>query len=113
MIGLNRHTGRKIEGAAHLAQSILDILTTPKGSLVMLRDYGSGLPDVIDQPLNGETLIDAYQATAEALDLWEPRIDLARIQVVDAHAGYVEFELTDAEGDVIPMPVDLSAEVAA
>ena len=112
MIGLNRHTGRKIEGAAHLAQSILDILTTPKGTLVMQRDYGSDLPDVIDQPLNGETLIDAYQATAEALDLWEPRIDLARIQVVDTRAGYAEFELTDADGNVISMPVDLNAEAA-
>jgi len=104
MIGMNRHTGRKIEGAAHLAQSIHDILTTPKGSLVMLRDYGSDLPDVIDQPLNGETMIDAYLATAEALDLWEP---------VATRAGYAEFELYDAEGNVIPMPVDLNAEVAA
>ncbi|MEX0319449.1 MAG: GPW/gp25 family protein [Ruegeria sp.] len=106
---MNRHTGRSIEGGAHLAQSIHDILTTPKGSLVMLRDYGSDLPDIIDHPLNGETLIDAYQATAEALDLWEPRIDLARIQLVNAGAGFAEFELTDAEGNVIPMPIDLSA----
>lgn len=113
MIGMNRHTGRKIEGAAHLAQSIHDILTTPKGSLVMLRDYGSDLPDVIDQPLNGETMIDAYLATADALDLWEPRIDLARIELVAAHAGYAEFELYDAEGNVIPMPVDLNAEMTA
>lgn len=113
MIGMNRHTGRKIEGAAHLAQSIYDILTTPKGSLVMLRDYGSELPNLIDQPLNGETMIDAYMATAEALDLWEPRIDLARIGLVATRAGYAEFELYDAEGNVIPMPLDLSAEVAA
>lgn len=112
MIGMNILTGRKIEGAAHLAQSINDILTTPKGSLVMLRDYGSDLPDVIDQPLNGETMIDAYLATAEALDLWEPRIDLARIELVAARAGYVEFELYDAGGKVISMPVDLNAEVA-
>ncbi len=113
MIGMNRHTGRKIEGAAHLAQSIHDILTTPKGSLVMLRDYGSDLPDVIDQPLNGETMIDAYLATAEALDLWEPRFDLARIELVASRAGYAEFELYDADGNVIPMPVNLNSELAA
>jgi len=111
MSGMNRHTGRALEGTAHLAQSIHDILTTPKGSLVMERDYGSDLPDIIDQPLNGETMIDAYQATAEALDLWEPRIDLARIKLVATRAGYAEFELTDAEGGVIPMPVDLTSEV--
>ncbi len=113
MIGIDRHTGRAIGGTAHLAQSILDILTTPRGSLVMLRDYGSDLPDVIDQPLNGETLIDAYQATAEALDLWEPRIDLARIHLVAARPGYAEFELTGADGTVIPLPVDLNHRTRA
>lgn len=113
MIGMNRHSGRKIEGAAHLAQSIHDILTTPKGSLVMLRDYGSDLPDIIDQPLNGETMIDAYQATAEALDLWEPRIDLARMKVVETRAGYLALELFDQDDNAIPMPIDLNAGVAA
>ncbi len=104
MIGMNRHTGRKLEGGAHLAQSILDILTTPKGTLVMQRTYGSDLPDVIDQPLNGETLIDAYQATAEALALWEPRISLGRVQVLDARPGYAELELADTDGNVIDLP---------
>lgn len=110
MSGMDRRTGRRIDGAAHLAQSIHDILTTLKGTRVMRRDYGSDLPGVIDQPLNGETLIDAYQATAEALDLWEPRIELARIRLVAARAGYAEFELIDAEGEVLPMPVDLTGQ---
>lgn len=112
MSGMNRQTGRQIEGDAHLAQSIHNILTTPKGTTVMLRDYGSDLPAVIDQPLNGETMIDVYQATAEALALWEPRIDLARVQVVSAKAGYAELELTDANGDLIPMPIDIRGTAA-
>lgn len=110
MIGMNRHTGRRISGDAHLAQSIHDILTTPKNTTVMRRDYGSDLPEIIDQPLNGETMIDAYLATAEALDLWEPRIDLARIQLVETRAGYAAFDLIDQEGKVLPMPIDLFAE---
>lgn len=110
MTGMNRHNGQRLEGKAHLAQSILDILTTPKGSLVMLRDYGSDLPRVIDQPLNGETLIDAYQATAEALALWEPRIELGRVQVTEARAGFAALELTDTDGNLIELPVDLSTE---
>ncbi|MCF6432908.1 GPW/gp25 family protein [Leisingera sp. MMG026] len=101
---MDRHTGRRLEDGAHLAQSILDILTTPKGTLVMLRDYGSDLPDVIDQPLNGETLIDVYQATAEALALWEPRISLGRVQVIDARPGYAELELIDTGGNTIDLP---------
>lgn len=113
MIGMSRHTGRKIKGSAHLAQSIHDILTTPKGSLVMLRDYGSDLPDIIDQPINGETVLDVFQATAEALDRWEPRVDLARIELVASRPGYAELELWDTTGNLIPMPVDLEAEGAA
>jgi phage baseplate assembly protein W len=107
MIGMDRHSGRQLSGEAHLAQSIHDILTTPKGTRVMQRGYGSDLPNIIDQPLNGETMIDAYMATAEALDLWEPRIDLARIELVGAGAGFAEFLLTDGEGREIPMPVNL------
>jgi len=112
MTGMNRQTGRHIDTKGHLAQSVHDILTTPKGSLVMLRDYGSDLPEAIDRPLNGETLIDAYQAIAEALDLWEPRIGLARVAVVEARAGFAMFELYDTDGHTIPMPVDLSGPPA-
>lgn len=111
MSGMNRHTGRQIEGAEHLAQSIHDILTTPKGSLVMLRDYGSDLPDIIDQPITGETMIDVYQATAEALAQWEPRHKLARVQILATEPGKIELELLDENGNVLPMP--LENEVAA
>jgi len=107
MSGMNRHTGLAVEGSAHLSQSILDILTTPKGTRVMRRDYGSDLPNIIDQPINGETLVDIYQATAEALDEWEPRLELARVQLAHAEAGRIEIELTDADGN------SLLAEVAA
>ncbi|MGD7246543.1 GPW/gp25 family protein, partial [Ralstonia pseudosolanacearum] len=52
MTGMNSSTGRAIADRPHLAQSIGDILTTPIGSRVMRRDYGSEVPDLIDQPLN-------------------------------------------------------------
>ncbi|UWR50803.1 GPW/gp25 family protein [Phaeobacter inhibens] len=112
MTGMSRHSGRALRGDGHLAQSIHDILTTPKGSTVMLRDYGSDLPFIIDQPLNGDTLIDVYQATAEALALWEPRITLARVQVTEARPGYAVLELSDPDGNLLPLPVDLSQEAS-
>ena len=111
MTGMDRHSGRCLSGDAHLAQSITDILTTPKGSLVMERDYGSDLPGILDAPLNGETVVDAYMAIAEALDLWEPRVRLGRIALVAAEPGRGTFELYDREGAVLPL--DLVAEVAA
>ncbi|WP_241232791.1 GPW/gp25 family protein [Paracoccus haematequi] len=92
---MSRHTGRMIDGDAHLAQSITDILSTPLGTRVMRRDYGSSLPELIDAPMNGETVVDVFAATAEALDRWEPRFRLSRVQVSAASAG--DFEL-DLEG---------------
>lgn len=84
MIGLDRHTGLQLGGDAHLTQSIVDILTTPIGSRVMRRSYGSRLPDLIDMPLNGETVIEFFVAAAEALGKWEPRIRLRRVTIDEA-----------------------------
>lgn len=87
MIGTSRDTGRAISEDAHLQQSIADILFTAKGSRVMRRDYGSDLPALLDAPLNGDTVVDAFAAVAEALDLWEPRIVLRRVEIVEAGAA--------------------------
>jgi uncharacterized protein len=94
MTGLSRTSARLIDLDAHLAQSIGDILTTPVGSRVMRRDYGSDLPLLIDAPMNGETMIDLFAATADALDRWEPRYVLLRVQVTEATAGRMTLILT-------------------
>ncbi|KPN28874.1 baseplate wedge subunit [Halolamina pelagica] len=41
MPGVDRTNGQRLEGLAHIRQSVADILTTPLGSRVMRRDYGS------------------------------------------------------------------------
>lgn len=79
MSGMNASTGHAIDGTDHIRQSIADILTTPIGSRVMRRDYGSLLPELIDQPLDGAILLQAYAATVMALIRWEPRIRIERI----------------------------------
>jgi phage baseplate assembly protein W len=87
MTGMNAATGRVIDGLAHIRQSIANILTTPIGSRVMRRDYGSEVPDLIDQPLNGATQLRIYAATAHAVMLWEPRISLTGVQLERGQAG--------------------------
>ena len=79
MQGMNNTTGKALVGIAHLRQSITDILTTPIGSRVQRRTYGSRLFELIDQPANPATLINIYAAVAEALDTWEPRLLLTHI----------------------------------
>jgi hypothetical protein len=78
---MSRSTGRAIAEREHIRQSIADILTTPIGSRVMRREYGSLIPELIDQPLNGATTVRLYAATAAALLRWEPRVRLSRAQL--------------------------------
>lgn len=93
MPGMSRQSGEFLEADAHLAQSIEDILTTPIGSRVMRRDYGSRLPRLIDAPLNGETRIEIFAATAEALARWEPRLRLVRVSVDQLEAGKLQISM--------------------
>ncbi len=92
--GVNRKTGAALAGIGHLKQSIIDILTTPIGTRVMRREYGSRLFALIDAPMNSGTIIDIVAATAEALDKWEPRIRLDRVELAAVTAtGRVELTL--------------------
>lgn len=79
MPGMDAVTGRPLGGVAHLRQSIRDVLTTPVGSRVGRREYGSRLPELVDRPMNAALLAEVYAATAEALGRWEPRFRLLSV----------------------------------
>lgn len=106
---MNRTTGAAIDSTAHIAQSIGDILTTPIGSRVMRRDYGSLLPDLIDAPFNDATRLQAYAAVAMALLRWEPRIRLSRVQL--SHGPQAGQVLLDVEGSRLDNREALSLRV--
>lgn len=76
--GTNANTGKPLDGAAHLKQSIRDILTTRIGTRVMRREYGSRLPELVDNPMGELLEMELIAATAEALERWEPRFKLER-----------------------------------
>ena len=99
MIGMSSLTGRALSGIDHLWQSIKDILTTPIGSRVMRREYGSRLLRLVDGPLTPGLLVDIYAATAEALDRWEPRFRLLRVRARQAGEGHLSLDL---EGKYLP-----------
>lgn len=109
MIGMNSNSGRSIVGDDHLVQSIADILTTPIGTRVMRREYGSQLADLIDWPLNSATRLQAYAATAISLMRWEPRIRLSRVQLTLGDvAGQA---ILDIEGSLVDTNEPLSLRV--
>lgn len=99
MNGIDATSGKSLTGINHLKQSINDILTTPIGSRVMRRTYGCRAFHLIDAPMNRSTLLDFYSAIAEALDTWEPRFKLTKIEVNSAEAGKIALDLT---GNYLP-----------
>ncbi|WP_263143993.1 GPW/gp25 family protein [Pseudomonas sp. RIT-PI-AD] len=79
---MNRTTGSAIGEREHLSQSVADILTTPIGSRVMRREYGAHLFELIDAPFNPYTALLAKAASLMAINRWEPRLSLSRIDLV-------------------------------
>lgn len=103
MIGTDANTGKPLAGLDHLRQSIADILTTPLGSRVMRRTYGSLLMQLIDQPFTGATAVRLYASVAEALMRWEPRIRVMRVGLTGPESG--KYTLTvDAQRTDIAAP---------
>lgn len=94
MDGTNANDGTRLSGIEHLRQSLRDILTTPIGTRVMRRDYGSKLPRLVDAPMNRATLMDIYAATAEAIRRWETRFQLVQVVASSAEPGRVVLDLT-------------------
>lgn len=89
MNGIDASTGKPLSGLAHLRQSVRDILTTPIGTRVMRRDYGSRLYRLVDAPMNDATRLDMMAATYEAIETWEPRLELDTIAVEMPEPGGV------------------------
>lgn len=99
MLGTNATTGKALSGIDHLRQSITDILTTPIGSRVMRREYGSQLFELVDAPMNRSTMMDLMKATVDALERWEPRIRVTRVVPSSDQNGVVSIDL---EGEYLP-----------
>jgi phage baseplate assembly protein W len=60
-------------------QSIVIILSTSKGERAMRPDFGSGLSELVFAVNNGATQALAEFEVREALEKWEPRIDILRV----------------------------------
>lgn len=109
--GFNSETGAILTGFDHVEQSIGVILTTPIGSRVMRREFGSELIDLIDRPMIPKVILAVYVAVASALSKWEPRFALSNCQVTGTREdGTLSLTLTGTYyprghlGDFTPDP---------
>jgi len=105
--GMNNLSGTGLDGLNHLFQSIRDILTTPLGSRVMRREYGSTLFQLIDRPMAPDLLIEIYAAVADALAKWEPRFRLSYVKATYVKAGRLTI---DVRGLYIPDGREITLE---
>lgn len=100
MIGMSGINGRAIDDSAHLQQSVRDILTTRVGARLARRDYGSIVPELIDQPANAANRLRLMAATVGAVARWEPRLHITRVHI-DADVGgrvVIDMDAVRADG---------------
>lgn len=92
---MSRNTGLSLSSEAdQIRQSIQDILTTPIGSRIMRRNYGSLLPQLIDAPFNEITRLQLSAAAATALIQWENRMSLESISIEPQEHGKFILDLS-------------------
>ncbi|MGB8645339.1 MAG: GPW/gp25 family protein, partial [Anaerolineae bacterium] len=65
--------------ADKIAQAVWIILSTPMGQRVMRPTFGSRMHELLFRPANPETLGLAELYVKEALEFWEPRIELQSV----------------------------------
>lgn len=92
-MSIDRATGQPITTAAAIRQSLHTILTTPVGSRTKRREFGSLIPELIDQPLNHTTRMRLQAATIMAAMRWEPRLTVAAAAVSFDASGKAQVEI--------------------
>jgi phage baseplate assembly protein W len=85
--GLSADGGRTLTDWGHVEQSVRRILTTPLGTRVMRRDFGSRLFDFIDAKMTPRTALSMFSAAAEAIETWEPRFRVYGAKVVSTEVS--------------------------
>lgn len=64
---------------ANLEEAIRIILGTQLGERVYRPNFGSRLSEMVFEPMNTQTLLMIRLHVQEALEIWEPRIDLIEV----------------------------------
>ncbi|ENP2198867.1 GPW/gp25 family protein [Salmonella enterica] len=108
-LSLDRHTGKTLTDADHIRQSIQDIISTPSGTRVMRRDYGSLISELIDAPVNNALPLQLMSAIFDAIIRQEPRVTVTEIQLRRSENGLtadISMMRTDT-GESINFPVSL------
>jgi len=87
-IGMDRATGSTLaDELADIAQSVATIVTTPIGSRLRRRSFGSHIFHLTDSPGNEAGALRLIAAAADPIERWERRIIFLRGTVAPAYDG--------------------------
>jgi hypothetical protein len=88
--GMDRSTGRLLQGWDHVQQSMTIIFQTPYHERVLRRWVGSFVPMILGESILPRIITRFFWAIASALDLWEPGYRFNRVyfmgNVLDAYS---------------------------
>ncbi len=68
-------------GQNEIEQAIQIILSTAPGQRVMHATFGCSLSELVFAPNNSQTAAQARRCVEEALGMWEPRINVTRVEI--------------------------------
>lgn len=81
--GLDRNTGGTATDWAHVLQSLDVIFTTRFGERVLREWFGSAVPGLLGQNLTTQDVVPFFAAMAAAVEMWEPRYRITKIDVIE------------------------------
>lgn len=106
------------QGERNIRESIAIILQTDRGERVALTKFGAGLPTLLFEPNNAATHASLAKYIKDALDRWEPRINVQDVEVT-AHPSDRETALARvtytlvATGEVERISLDVPVAATA
>ena len=81
MAGICRRTGRVLDNLSSAIQGVEVIFATRIASLVLAREFGGGVAELLGRRLTPPLFAIFQQLVATAIDLWEPRFKVRRISL--------------------------------
>ena len=82
--GMNRDTGKLMQGWDHVEQSMKVIFATPFHERVLRRWVGSFVPILLGRTYIARIILRFFWAIASAIDLWEPNYRIKQVQYMGA-----------------------------
>jgi len=80
---VNVDSNKKIAVSSYeedIKEAVRIILGTARGERVMRPDFGCGIHDLVFAPINAATVNQVENSVREALTVWEPRIELLKVE---------------------------------